>query len=181
MSLYSIKRFICCALIILHSIDSKVGRSIASISDLGGIYIYLGSDISAIDLPTILYILHICQKPKRVIHITEIVEVVISVTIYQAVSNMYTYALWEQHLWHAVLKPYTMVLGSSSMWPMTVCVAGDVHASKLQSGYTDCLWLDDLYWSSNCGGVPSIGLPMLWLHSPSFHDHVHIYIPAKHC
>ena len=44
------KMFVCCALIVLYSIDSTVGRSIASISDLG-------SDISAIDLPTVLYIL----------------------------------------------------------------------------------------------------------------------------
>ena len=26
---------------------------------------------------------------------------------------------------------------------------------------TDCLRLDDHYWSSDCGRVPSIGLPML--------------------
>ena len=32
------KRFICCALIVLYSIHSTVGRSIASISDLGGIF-----------------------------------------------------------------------------------------------------------------------------------------------
>ena len=32
----------------------------------------------------------------------------------------------------------------------------------------DCLWLDDHYGSSDCGGVPSIGLPMMWFHSPSF-------------
>ena len=31
----------------------------------------------------------------------------------------------------------------------------------------DCLWLDDHYRFSDCGGVPSIGLPMQWLHSPS--------------
>ena len=34
----------------------------------------------------------------------------------------------------------------------------------------DCLRLDDLHRSSDCGGVPSNGLSMLWLHSPSFHD-----------
>ena len=42
--------FVCCALIVLYSIDSTVSWSVASISDLG-------SDISAIDLPTVLYIL----------------------------------------------------------------------------------------------------------------------------
>ena len=31
----------------------------------------------------------------------------------------------------------------------------------------DCLWLDDRYRSSDCGGVPSIGFPTLWLRSPS--------------
>ena len=34
---FSGKRFVCCALIVLYSIDSTVGRSTASISDLGGI------------------------------------------------------------------------------------------------------------------------------------------------
>ena len=28
-------------------------------------------------------------------------------------------------------------------------------------GMNDCLSLDNHYWSSDCGGVPSIGLPML--------------------
>ena len=35
----------------------------------------------------------------------------------------------------------------------------------------NCLWLDDHYQSSDCGGVSSIGLPillMLWCRSPSF-------------
>ena len=31
-----------------------------------------------------------------------------------------------------------------------------------------CLSLDDHNWSSDCGGVPSIGLPMLWLRLLSF-------------
>ena len=31
----------------------------------------------------------------------------------------------------------------------------------------DCLWLDNHYRSSDCGGVPSIELPMLWLRPPS--------------
>ena len=35
------------------------------------------------------------------------------------------------------------------------------------SNGTDCLLFTDHYWSSDCGGVPSIGLPMLWLRSPS--------------
>ena len=35
---FSGKRFVCCALIVLYSIDSTVGQSIASISDLGGIF-----------------------------------------------------------------------------------------------------------------------------------------------
>ena len=65
---FSGKRFVCCALSVLYSIDSTVDRSIASISDLGSIFTSvlralvicrLGSDISAIDLPTVLYILHI--------------------------------------------------------------------------------------------------------------------------
>ena len=30
-----------------------------------------------------------------------------------------------------------------------------------------CLSLDDHYWSLDCRGVPSIGLPMLWLRSQS--------------
>ena len=38
------------------------------------------------------------------------------------------------------------------------------------SNVPDYLWLYDLHWSSDCGGVPSIRLPMLWLRSPSFHD-----------
>ena len=45
--------FVYCAPTILYGIYSTVGRSIASISDLGSIYIYLGSDISAIDLLTV--------------------------------------------------------------------------------------------------------------------------------
>ena len=32
---------------------------------------------------------------------------------------------------------------------------------------TNCLSLDDHYRSPDCGIVPSIGLPILWLHSPS--------------
>ena len=51
---FSGKRVVCCALIVLYSIYSTVGQSIASISDLG----CLRSDILAIDLPTVLYILH---------------------------------------------------------------------------------------------------------------------------
>ena len=35
---FSSKRFICCTLIVLYSIDSTVGQSIASISNLGGIF-----------------------------------------------------------------------------------------------------------------------------------------------
>ena len=34
----------------------------------------------------------------------------------------------------------------------------------------DQLRLDDLHQSSDCGGVTSIGLPMLRFCSPSFHD-----------
>ena len=42
-------------------------------------------------------------------------------------------------------------------------------------------WLDDLHHSSKCGGVPSIGLPVLWLHSPSFHDQqLHAAISTCH-
>ena len=36
------------------------------------------------------------------------------------------------------------------------------------SNDSDYLWLDDPHRSLNCGGVPSIGLPMLWLRSPFF-------------
>ena len=36
---FSGKRFVCCALTVLYSIDSTVGRSIASISDLSDIFI----------------------------------------------------------------------------------------------------------------------------------------------
>ena len=35
---FSGKRFVCCALTVLYSIYNTVGRSIASISDLGGIF-----------------------------------------------------------------------------------------------------------------------------------------------
>ena len=62
------KRFVCCTFTIRYIIYSMIGRSIASISDLGGIYIYLGAlclgkygasgRISAIDLSTIRHILH---------------------------------------------------------------------------------------------------------------------------
>ena len=38
MALFSGKTFVCCALIVLYSIDSTVGQFIASISDLGGIF-----------------------------------------------------------------------------------------------------------------------------------------------
>ena len=51
---FEAKRFTCCALTIVYNIYNviyTVGRSIASISDLGGIL--------AIDLPNVLYILHI--------------------------------------------------------------------------------------------------------------------------
>ena len=62
------ERFACYALTIQYITFSTVGRSIASISDLGE-HIYLGayrasvnmppqSYISAMDLPTVLYILH---------------------------------------------------------------------------------------------------------------------------
>ena len=62
------ERFVCCALTIRYITYSTVGRSIASISDLGGIFpsalctsvnMAPRSDISAIDLPTVLYIIHI--------------------------------------------------------------------------------------------------------------------------
>ena len=49
------KRFVCCALTRLYIIYSTVGRSIASISNLGGIFtsvVYIGYD-----LPTVLYII----------------------------------------------------------------------------------------------------------------------------
>ena len=63
---FSGKRFVCCTLSVLYSIYSTVGRSIASIFNLESIFTsvqapreicHLGSDISAIDLPTVLYIL----------------------------------------------------------------------------------------------------------------------------
>ena len=43
----------------------------------------------------------------------------------------------------------------------------------------DCLWLDNLYWSSDCGEVPFIRLPMLWFCSPSFHDQ-QLHTAIKH-
>ena len=45
---FSGKSFVCCALIVLYSIYSTVGLSIASVSNLGGILTiicHLGSDI----------------------------------------------------------------------------------------------------------------------------------------
>ena len=50
------KRFICCALTIVYSMYNLVGQSIPSIYDLGGIFTYLESYISAMDLPTVLYV-----------------------------------------------------------------------------------------------------------------------------
>ena len=47
------RRFVCCALIALYSIHSMVGRSIASISDLSGIFTSGLIYVSAIDLLTI--------------------------------------------------------------------------------------------------------------------------------
>ena len=47
---------------------------------------------------------------------------------------------------------------------------------SLDSNGPDYLWLDDLHWSSDCGGVPSIALPVLWLHSPSFHDQLLFFL-----
>ena len=58
---FSGKRDICCALIVLYSVDSMVGRSIASIPDLGE-HIYLGRiRIYRLrtSLPYYVYILHI--------------------------------------------------------------------------------------------------------------------------
>ena len=61
------ERFVCCALAIQYITYSTVGQSIASISDLGSIFpsalrasvnMAPRSDISAIDLPTVLYIIH---------------------------------------------------------------------------------------------------------------------------
>ena len=62
------ERFVCCVFAIRYIIYSTVGRSIASISDLGGIFtsavralanMVPRSYISAMDLPTVLYIIHI--------------------------------------------------------------------------------------------------------------------------
>ena len=50
------ERCACCSLTIQYNICSTVGRSIASMSDLGE-HIFLGR-ISAMELPTVLYILH---------------------------------------------------------------------------------------------------------------------------
>ena len=61
------ERFVCCTLTIRYITYSTVGRSIASISNLGGIFssalrasanMAPWSNISAIDLPTVLYIIH---------------------------------------------------------------------------------------------------------------------------
>ena len=43
---------------------------------------------------------------------------------------------------------------------------------SLDSNGPDYLWLDDLHRSSDCEGVSSIRLPMLWLRSPSFQDYI---------
>ena len=65
------KRFTCCALTIQYITYSMVDQSIVSISDLGGIFssalcasvnMAFQSDISAIDLPTVLYILYILAE-----------------------------------------------------------------------------------------------------------------------
>ena len=56
------KRFVCCALTIRYIIYSTVGRSIASISNHGGIFVprrFAPRVGSAMTLPTIQYILHI--------------------------------------------------------------------------------------------------------------------------
>ena len=68
-SAFSHTTFVCYALTIRYSIYSVVGRSIASISDLGAIItlsLHASVDmapqvryISATDLPTIRYVLHI--------------------------------------------------------------------------------------------------------------------------
>ena len=61
------ERFVCCALTIRYITYSTVGWSIASISDLGStvtlalcasVNMVPRSDKSAIDLPTVLYVLH---------------------------------------------------------------------------------------------------------------------------
>ena len=61
------ERFVCCALTIQYITHSMVGRSIASISDLSSIFTSAlcasvnmapRFDILAIDLSTILYIIH---------------------------------------------------------------------------------------------------------------------------
>ena len=44
------KRFVCCALTIVYSIYNTVGRSIASIYDLGGVFTSGRIAISAMDL-----------------------------------------------------------------------------------------------------------------------------------
>ena len=62
------KRFVCCALTRLYIIYSTVGQFITSISDLSGIFTSVlcvsvnmapQSYISAMDLPNVLYIIHI--------------------------------------------------------------------------------------------------------------------------
>ena len=64
---FSGKRFICCALIVLYSIDSTVGWSIASISNLGGIFTS-ALHASVIMSPWVWYIGY--RPPYRTIYIT---------------------------------------------------------------------------------------------------------------
>ena len=71
-------RFACCALTILYIIYGTVDWSIASISDLGTHIPRCFAprlDILAMDLPTILYILHIALQPNTnliIINVTHI-------------------------------------------------------------------------------------------------------------
>ena len=39
---------------------------------------------------------------------------------------------------------------------------------SMDSNGPDYIWLHDHYWSSHCGGVPSIRFPMWWFCSPFF-------------
>ena len=49
-----------------------------------------------------------------------------------------------------------------------VCSFPSPFQRSTDSNGLDCLWLDDHYRSSDCRGVSSIRLPMLWCCSPSF-------------
>ena len=94
---FSGKRFDCCTLIVLYSIYSTVGRSIASISNLDGIFTLGLIRISTIDLPTVLYILHI--STEGIDHLykrTDMQSIAITPVVYRlTVNSSYIVIKWR--------------------------------------------------------------------------------------